>query len=110
MEEHFLRVWEQGVDRWHGQAMSTEQIVRIREYHDQTPFYEVPTWVYGLRFAMLNKCYLTDTYLPWGYGLTGDCDLLCRHRRGRLPFFFMPGLWDRLEVRKRALSTWSISQ
>ena len=60
-----------------------------------------------LRFAMANKCHLMDVYVPRDYGMSGDCELPCHRRRERLPFGFMPGLWEKLEARKQALSTWT---
>ena len=90
--------------------MSESQMLLIKKYHAATPFYEVPLWVYGLRFAMGTKKYATDFYMPWDYGLGADCQLLCRHRlSGRLPFEFMPSLWEKLQGRKEELSQWSTS-
>ena len=100
-------VWTE-VDRWFGQTMTKGQLERIRRYHSVTPFYEVPLWTYGLRFATEGKKYPGDIHRPWDYGLEGDCQLLCRDRRsGRSPFSFMPKLWENLAMRKEELSQWS---
>ena len=102
---HYTQAWRtQGIDRWFGQSMSTEQLRNIRWYHEQTPHYEVPAWVYGLRYMTVDKQFVTDLYLPWDYGLEADCRLLCRHRRGQLPFSYMEGMWQKLAARKAALA------
>ena len=88
--------------------MTDSQLHMIWWYHARTPFYDVPMWVYGLRFATTGQKYMTDFYLPWDYGLTADCQLLCRHHYcRRLPFQFMPELWEKLKGRRQELSQWS---
>ena len=88
--------------------MTQAQLDRIRRYHLIIPFYEVPIWVYGLRFAAGGKKYPGDIHHLWDYSLERDCHLLCLYRRsGRLPFTFMPQLWEKLAVRKQEQSQWS---
>ena len=81
--------------------MAHQKLSPIQWYHARTPLWEMPPWVYGLRSVMMNKRYLSDLHLPWDYGLSADCHLLCRHRRGPLPFSFRPGMWEHLEARRR---------
>ena len=41
-----------------------------------------------------------DRYLQWDYGLSMDLELLCHHRKGRVPFEFLPHLWTILSRRR----------
>ena len=81
-----------------------DQVELIRKYHDFTPWYEVPAWVYALRFAGTPKIYVMEQFFAWDYGLTMDCQLLMRHRLdGRLPFVPNYALWKKLEERREHL-------
>ena len=68
------------------------------DHHDQVLFEEhtlrdAPPWVNGLRYATDAKTLDEDHYIQWDYGLSMDLEMLCNHRRGRVPFEFMPHLW-----------------
>ena len=106
--EIYPQAWSRGVDRFYGQPMSEEQVNRIKSYHDHTPWHEVPVWVYALRFSQsLKTSFVIDYYFPWDYGLSTDCQLLCRYRvGGRMPFESMPGLWERLHRHRTHLEAW----
>ena len=60
-----------------------------------------PAWVNGLRYAIEAKQMDEDHYIQWDYDLSMDLELLCIHRRGRVPFEFMPHLWPILYGRKK---------
>jgi len=42
-----------------------------------------------------------ERHQSWDYGLSMDLELLCLHRKSRLPFRFHEQTWERLEVRKQ---------
>ena len=46
---------------------------------------------------------VTERHFPWDYGLGMDLELLCLHRKSRLPFRFHDKIWEKLEVRKEKL-------
>ena len=60
-------------------------------------------WVHGLAYVLTGQHFVRDLHFPWDYGLRTDVQLLCRRRGGELPFEFMLGLWERLDVRDREL-------
>ena len=100
-----VQAWAEGVDRWYGQQMTSEQLHIIDYYRQVTPIYDLPVWVHGLRFAT-EPCltlYLCDEYMTWDYGLSHDLQMLCRCRTGSLPFLFMPLLWGKLSQRRQLL-------
>ena len=102
MGRHYDAAWRDGVDRWYGQSMTEEQLDLIAKYHQDDPG-EVPPWVYGLRHILTGKEWDFAGYLEWDYGLDMDLELLCHHRRGRLPFEFMLHLWHILGARRDRL-------
>ena len=100
-------MWQQQkVDRFYGQVLSQEQCDRIKAYHRETAVYDVPQWVYALRFATMDTQdhYYVDEFHQWDYGLDKDCEALCRNRNGRIPFDWFPSLWENLAKRREFLT------
>ena len=94
--------WRGGTawNRWYGQPMKPEQTDIIITYYQQTTTYEVPAWAHGLRYVSCGEESEWDRHMQWDYGLAMDQELLCLHRRGRLPFDLMPNLWETLNDRR----------
>ena len=92
-DQHYDQAWKEGVDGWYGQIMTKDQISIIKRYLRDTPLRDAPAWVNGLRYATDAKHLDEDHYIQWDYGLSMDLEMLCNHRRGRVPFEFMPHLW-----------------
>ena len=106
MDRTYETAWREGVDRWFGQTMTSEQLNIINHYSIQTHMSELPQWVYGLRYTTPGSEYgLYGRYLQWDYGLTMDLELVCHHRGGPLPVEFMPHLWTILTARRERLGT-----
>ena len=100
----YPKVWDGGVDRWYGQAMTDEQLGLISDYYKQSPYFEIPLWARGLTCYDRYGDADDDGDLPWAYGLTMDCDFLVLYRADeQLPFEFAPGLWSLLKHRRSRL-------
>ena len=95
------------MDRFYGQRMSAEQLERIQAYYAVTPMCDLPLWAIGLRLIAAEQEAVLGFAYPWDFGLTRDYDDLraARLERGR-PFESWPGLWDRLNERRRILLTY----
>ena len=106
MDRHYDQAWSDGIDRWFGQTMTSQQLNIIHDYSMNTHKCDMPQWVYGLRFINPgSEPRLCGRYLQWDYGLSLDLQLLRHHRGGAMPFEFMPHLWTLLHVRWETLGT-----
>ena len=95
---------DMGVDRFYGQRMSDDQVVRIRDYYRREPVCDRPLWAHALRLLEQgNEAECAYAY-PWDFGLARDYDdLLDRRAVRECPFDFYPGLWARLQRRRQAM-------
>ena len=96
-------LWDLGVDRRFGQAMSPGQLARIGRYYARTPFGEHPQWVFGLYHMISGQGWGAAAFLEWDYGLSMDVELLLRNRSGGVPFEFMHGLWVTMGQRRERM-------
>ena len=98
--------WASGkMDRFYGQDMTSDQLDRIREYYEATPICDLPLWAIALRLvATCEECAMGFAY-PWDFGLVRDYDDLVAARGSPIPVW--PGLWERLDHRRRVLLAYS---
>ena len=95
-------VWRDGVDRFFGQAMSDEQIRRIKTYYERTETLDRPMWSRALYWYCTRKGSFDDC--PYDFGLEQDWKTVCMFRvYSRRPFEWAPQLWDRIEERRKRL-------
>ena len=95
-------VWKDGVDRFFGQAMSDEQIRRIKTYYERTEKYDRPMWSHALCWFCSNTGSFAE--YPHDFGLEQDWKTVSMFRvHSWKPFQWMPGLWDRIEERRQRL-------
>ena len=88
--------------------MTRDQLCIIKRYYERTPSCELPQWVHGLAHYYSGRPNQYCSSMQWDYGLTQDMELLCRDRRGSLPFVVSEGLWDDLRQRRRELGSWTM--
>ena len=89
------------VDRFYGQAMSEQQLRRIRWYYRQTPMCDVPVWAQGLCLLETQRELSGGYAYEWDFGLARDMEDLLERRRSRSPpFRLYQDLWPRLEARR----------
>ena len=100
MDRCYTRVWRGGVDRWYGQNMTDDQLRIIQYYYEQTVDREIPQWVHGLIHYYSGQENASCGTMQWDYGLSNDQALLCRHRRGPLPFAVPEDLWTGFNRRR----------
>ncbi len=101
-EDHILydQVWRDGVDRWYGQDLTTEQLNRIKWYWQHTPPHQRPAWAWGLYWFQSNEELGFEPKLGEDFGLGADVSLMLSLRSGgQRPFRWMPGFWERIEQR-----------
>ena len=104
-EQSFANRWREfAVDRFYGQAMSTEQVLRVKRYYIAVPYCERPLWAHALcLLQQRNECECGYAF-PWDFGLSRDYDdLLDRRTVRRCPFDFYPNIWERLNRRRQLL-------
>ena len=93
-------VWIDGMGRFYYRGRKSSYWTTV-----WTPEYEIPLWMSGFLFYVHGQHLLRDSHLPWDYGLCEDLDVLCKHRRGPVPFDSMADLWPKLRERRAVLET-----
>ena len=85
--------------------MLQPQLERIRVYFQHTPPYERPVWNKALAWHYGQQELVWCPECGWDFGLWSDSDLVVwrRQPRGRRPFQWATGLWERIQRRREAL-------
>lgn len=104
-DQGYSGVWWEGVDRWYGQVMLKPLLDRIREYFKNTPVYERPVWTDALAWHYAEQDLVSLPECGWDFGIWADSDwvIWSRRSRGHRPFDWATGLWERMELRRKAL-------
>ena len=97
------KVWYGGVDRWYGQDVPQRVVTRVQWYYDNTPPCDVPLFVHALRWYLKRDAEGEYDHFPADFGLAQAWDSVYMARGGQRPFDWAPGLWTRVEHRRRRL-------
>ena len=78
-------------------------MARVQWYYERTPPCDVPVWVHALRWYLKLDTEAEYDHFPADFGLAQDWDSVFMTRGGQRPFAWAPGLWPRIEHRRRRL-------
>ena len=103
--QSYRLIWDSFcVDRFYGQAVSDDQLQRIKFYYDATPSCDLPLWARALALICSHRERENGFAYPWDFGLLSDYwTIRVRRPYGGQLFAGFDGLWGRLLVRRESM-------
>ena len=90
-------VWSDGTDRFYGQKLHDDQVVRIHKYWKETPACDTPQWAKAVHWFYGGLALHEYAECQADFGIEQDWRSLARMRcQWRRPFRWAEGVWHRI--------------